>query len=266
MKKGLVRFLSKVAALTAAAAVAAAILPGGVFGTQDVARAATGVIYLDQETYSIRVGEVAEDVIDFRLMDVSYDTVLTGEKGLYFKQTYSRVDYTSNVERVKVSVYAPKEGSYRLTISAKDSAGKTVDSVKVNINVSSSDPIKSIKYAGITLSTEAHKLGAKNVVTDKKSGKLKVKMKSGYTLGEIYVGKNVVTADGTTQMQFTKVSNNSNIKLGLVPSNTQVIEDDMVRFVEGMAAETVIRVYYLDQKNKEKVYVDYYLNVLVNEK
>ena len=256
------KFICKVMALAMAVSVISVTVPAGVFAAPETVSAASTAITVDKVD-QVRVGELAEDAIDMRLLDVNYSLEVVAQTGLYYKRSYNRIDLASNIYRIKLSLYSAKEGTYKLTLRVK-SGDKLVDTATVEVNVTNGDPVKKVKFAGLTLSTDAHKLGAKNVVTTVKEGKLKVKMKSGYTLDGIFLGKNVMQADGTTVKQFTQITNNSNIKLSTVPDYSLDAEDDLVKLKEGMTAETVIRIYYVDKNSGTKSYVDYYLNLLVN--
>lgn len=254
---------------TVAAVLAGAMVFAAVFVSKPAAaqakELASSVITVNTDKVTIRTNEVAEDVLDVRLLNADYTLdISSNNKKLKYQRTFTRKDTEINAVRIKISLYSSKKDTYKLTLKVKNGE-KVVDEQRITVNSTSKDPVEVIKFAGEKLSHDSHKLGTQGYVTDSKSGKLSVRMSKGYSLDAIMIGKNrILSDDNSTQMVYTSAKNNTVIALGNVPDTLIIRDDDMERTTKSMTAVTVIRIEYTEKATGSSGYVNYYLSNLVN--
>lgn len=160
---------------------------------------------------------------------------------------YEQQKYTSKQEKsygsASISFFAKKKGTYNVTFDVLKADGtvKCTKSIKVYVDrtVSSSSPIKSITYAGKGI-YEYYPY------TTKTSGKLKVKLKSGYSLTSIQVK----TKDTKGNYVTKKVKNGKKITLA---KSGKYTEEDFysTRTHNPLFPETEIIVTVKNKKTKE---------------
>lgn len=139
-----------------------------------------------------------------------------------------------------IGLYASKEGTYTVTFDINDSDDEKVSSHSVKVYVNKELPIKSATFAGERMQT----------YTEKSTGKLSVTMNKGYTLKKIVVE----IYDKTGKKISKTVENNSNITLGNYArlDENGTMYEDYYYLSTSIAAQTMIRIYYIDKYTKEE--------------
>ena len=117
----------------------------------------------------------------FSLVLSNYGDRITNVKGTGLKIKVTHEDYSSsNESNFRITFLAKKKGKFKITFDIVDKDGNKKDSKKVTVYSYPGSPIKSITYGGKSLFNYYEKY--------KKSGKLVVKMNSGYKLVKIELG------------------------------------------------------------------------------
>lgn len=186
----------------------------------------------------------------------------SSSKNLVVKQTYQQEEseahaYTTPSNYARIGVYAKKEGKYTVSfdIYSKDGSVKR-SSHKVTVYAKSDSPVSSIKLDGKSIwDTDAY-----SAFTTKKSGKLSIKMASGYTLKKITV--RTYDKDGKTLEKVVK--NNKKITLGQYGysysydyQSSYNPESWYAYWSKSIGAPTYIEITYKDKWTKQNETVTY---------
>lgn len=217
---------------------------------------------------TIPVGSTYETDIDisYSLGDAKIAKVKSNSKNLYVKQTsqyYHDTLYT-NTEHpygyATLRLYAQKPGKYKVTFQVCNTQGKKVSKHTVQVTAKEMDleyyhpAIKKVTFAG--------KQDIFGTLTNKKSGKFKVKMQKGYKLNSIIMGY----YDANGNLIERPIKNNSKVTLS---SYAYKVEHDYKSTWDpnywyyylntGFFAGTSFRVEYTNKKTKEISTRYYYL-------
>ena len=186
----------------------------------------------------------------------------TSSKNLVAKQTYQHSEsatYTSPENYARIGLYAKKTGKYTVSFDIYSKDGKVKrSSKKVTVYVKDDSPVKSVAFAGKTIFTSTP--SASNVshvsYTNKKSGKISIKMSKGYTLKKIQIR----TYDKNGNAVVKTVKNNKKIILGQYGSGysneyqSSYNEDYWYSYwYSNIEAATDIIVTYKDKWSKQDV-------------
>lgn len=177
-----------------------------------------------------------------------------------------------------IGLYSEKEGTYKVSFDVLNKkGGKKLYSKTVTVYVKYDYPVASFKYAG---KTDVWSIQSKT------KGKLSVKMTKGYKLKSIELGKYVYkkaenrdNSEGSnidiykkqeTEMVYTKVKNNSTIKLSTVPDYSSVYSKYYTQYSDGdiyssfyrylrdrIVANTSVKITYIDKYTKQECTIYY---------
>lgn len=152
-----------------------------------------------------------------------------------------------------ITCFAKKKGTYTLTVTVKNAKKKTTCKKKIKVYAEEySAPINTFKYAG--------KLCSSYTLTNKKSGKINVKLNKGFKLQKIEVGTYAAakTKEYSPEPVFKKVKNNSKISLATSTKYASDVyeysyDDGDYSYESGYDVEylcpiTIIRITYKDTK------------------
>lgn len=163
----------------------------------------------------------------------------TNSKNLSAKVTQIEDDSKSGSNKACIGLLAIKKGIYKVTFDIRDSDGKKISSHTVKVYVNKDYPIKKVTFDGKVM---------RRMITEKKSGKISVSMKKGYTLKEIHIR----TFDGNGKQKVIRVKNNSEITLGIYPRYYKEQEyENRYSLNTGILAPTEIIISYKDKFTKE---------------
>lgn len=179
----------------------------------------------------------------------------------YSKSTSTDYDYdtdknvtvtTTRYYYTYISFFAKKKGTYKVSFDVLDSRGnircKKTITVTAVTSSSTESPVKSIKYRGKDLYTYYP-------YTTAASGKLSVKLKKGYQLVSIEIGKQ----DSSGEYVYTKVKNNKTIKLAKKSVYTREYNYQSGGYkyqYDLLFPHTQIRITYLDKNKEEQIWYD----------
>lgn len=165
----------------------------------------------------------------------------------------------------EIQMYATKRGKYKLYFDVVDKNGNVKSSESITVYVrsveESLDPIKSIKIGKTELKSQLLKdKYTTRYVEVKKSGKLKIKMKKGCKLKEIYVMRVVklekpeTFSDGTKTTYTTEteiIKNGSNLILsssGIHDESVKRSGKQIDRIDKSIYGYTTLRLKFTDKK------------------
>lgn len=191
----------------------------------------------------------------------------SSSKNLIVKQTYQREEsesYSSTTPSnyAQIGVYAKKEGTYTVSfdIYSKDGSVKR-SSHKVKVYAKNDSPVSSIKLGGKSLWESS------SAFTTMKSGKLSIKMASGYTLKKITIR----TYDKNGKTVEKVVKNNKKITLGQYGysysydyQSSYNPEYWYAYWSKSISAPTYIEITYKDKWTKQNETVTYSVVRLAN--
>lgn len=220
--------------------------------------------YNTEEVYLINEGDYVSGV-----KSNSSDLIVKlTKKSVYTGNQYSTNDILGNGEGIKckayytITFYAKKKGTYNVTVTVKNAKKKTTCKKKIKVYAEEySYPVNYCKYAG--------KLCDVYNLTNKKSGKIKVKMNKGFKLQKIEVGTYAAgkTKEYDPEPVFKKVKNNSKISLATSTKyQSDVYEysygDGDYSYERGYDVEylypiTIVRITYKDTKLGTVQTIDY---------
>lgn len=156
-----------------------------------------------------------------------------------------------------IQFYARKKGNYTVTLTVKNSAGVTVCKKKIIVCAGyGSDPIASLTYAGKKYNEAGAGL---SISTRKASGKLKIKVASGYRIRKIEVA---TSYDAKGNPVFKQVKNGARITLAKKTKYKEIFYRDSYSdivdeytceagsFYNYLKPVTIIRVTYYDTRLK----------------
>lgn len=203
--------------------------------------------------------------------------IKTSSNDLKAKETAIHISVSSEGETTRntraISLYTAKEGKYTVSFDIMGTNNKKKSSKKVTVYAYSDSPVKEVTLDG------EHSFG----LVSKSSGRLQVVMNSGYKLKKIEIGKYVKKTedDGKsidTEMKYKTIKNNAKITLSKVPYeyghesgslNPEENEDSYYQskyysksWSTEIAAETHIRITYIDKYTKEEDTTSYYFEKL----
>ncbi len=191
--------------------------------------------------------------------------VKSSSKNLLAKKTYEyeskRLDKETNITTstygtTYISYYGKKKGTYTVKFDIINTETNTkVSSGKIKVYVdkygtSYNNPFKSIKYAG-------KDIWQQSPYCKKTSGKISVKMNSGYKLVSIEIGKRNSNGDWV----YKKVKNNKTIKLAKSSKYTYNGYSTVSTY-NPLFPETNIRITYKNKKTKVTTSTTYSLKTM----
>lgn len=217
---------------------------------------------------TIPVGSTYETDIDvsYSLGDAKITKIKSNSKNLYVKQTHqsyheSQYNWSEHpYGYATLRLYAEKPGKYKVTFQVCNAQGKKVSKHTVKVTAKEMDleyynpAIKKVTFSG--------KQDVFSTLTNKKSGKFKVKMQKGYKLNSITM--RYYDANGKWIEQPIK----NNAKVALSPYAYKHENDYKSSYdanfwyyymYTGFFAETSFRVEYMNKKTKEISSRYYYL-------
>ncbi len=251
----------KMTGIVLAVCMAAAVI--AVPNTQAFAKAS-----VNPKKITIPVGSTWEtDInIDYSMGDAKIVKIKSSSKNLYVKQTHqSYHSYLSTYSEhpygyATLRLYAKKPGKYKVTFQVCNEQGKKISKHTVKVTAKETDleyyhpALKKVTFAG--------KQDIFGMLTNKKSGKFKVKMQKGYKLNSIIMRYYDAKGDWVEK----PIKNNS--KVTLSPYAYKYEHDYQSSYDSsywnyymstGMFAETSFRVEYMNKKTKEISSRYYYL-------
>lgn len=244
----------------------AACMAAAVIAVPDMQASAKA--YVSPKSITIPVGSTYEtDVnIDYSLGDAKITKIKSSSKNLYVKQThqeYHETQYNWSEHPygyATLRLYAAKPGKYKVTFQVCNAQGKKVSKHTVKVTAKEMDleyynpALKKVTFSG--------KQDVFGMITNKKSGKFKVKMNKGYKLNSITL--RYYDASGKWIEQPIK----NNAKVTLSPYAYKYEYDYQSSWeptywsyymYTGFFAETSFRVEYMNKKTKEISSRYYYL-------
>lgn len=215
---------------------------------------------VSHKSITIPVGSTYETDIDisYSLGDAKITKIKSSSKNLYVKQTFqnyheSQYNWSEHpYGYATLRLYAAKPGKYKVTFQVCNAQGKKVSKHTVKVTAKTMDleyynpAIKKVTFAG--------KQDIFGMLTNKKSGKFKVKMQKGYKLNSITM--RYYDANGKWIEQPIK----NNAKVTLSPYTYKYENDYRSSYdpgywsyymYTGFFAETSFRVEYMNKKTKE---------------
>ncbi len=214
----------------------------------------------------IYVDSVDTDAIQVLYAKEKYQikNLKTNSKKLIAKQSYQSYEISNDGESdnsAEISLYAKKQGSYKVTFDICDEKGNVVEKkVTVQVFAKNDSPFKKVTYNGKS-SIEYY--------TTKSSVKFKVAMNKGYKLKKIEYSVNNISKDEWedgyncyTDTTWKTIKNGGKVtlnKYGYIyasrysygtPGDGYYYLND--HWSDEMVADTMIRVTYIDKYTKEE--------------
>lgn len=213
-------------------------------------------------------GKAKRMYVDMDTPNVHIANVKTSSKYLKAKATMWSENYCLNNNKESISMYGTKKGRYNMTFDIVDSSGNVLSSESVLVIVcplkSSMSAFKSIKIGNTNVLKKClkNKYTAQDVMI-KKTGKLNVKMKKGYTLKSMQITRCVKRSepiDGyymiTSVEAITEdVTNGSWVTLSDIGYNNNfyfVNGDYSYSYNDSIYAYTFLTLTYIDKKGVER--------------
>ncbi len=215
---------------------------------------------VDPKKITIPVGSTYETDIDisYSLGDAKITKIKSNSKNLYVKQTYQYYHDSLNTGSehpygyATLRLYASKPGKYKVTFQVCNAGGKKVSKHTVQVTAKEVD----LEYynPAIKKATFAGKQDIFSTLTNKKSGKFKVKMQKGYKLNSITMRY----YDANGKWVERPIKNNAKVTLSpyAYKSETDYKSSNDPNYwyyylSTGFYAETSFRVEYMNKKTKE---------------
>lgn len=206
--------------------------------------------------------------VDMDTTNVHVANVKTSSKYLKAKATMWSKRYSLNSNKESISMYGTKKGRYKLTFDIVDSSGNVLSSESVLVIVcplkSSMSAFKSIKIGNTNVLKKClkNKYTAQDVMI-KKTGKLNVKMKKGYTLKSIQITRYVKRSEPVDSYYMKssvdeiteEISNGSQVTLSEIGYNNDFYfkyGNYSYSYNDSIYAYTFLTLTYIDKKGVER--------------
>ncbi|MBA4686206.1 MAG: hypothetical protein H2184_03555 [Candidatus Galacturonibacter soehngenii] len=202
--------------------------------------------------------------------DYTIANLKSSNSKLKVKQTFYRTEegYTENSNFATISLYASKEGTYKVSFDILDAQGKKVSSKKITVYARNDSPLKTLKLGKNTITSttvnDANMKTTDNYLLKGNSGKVKVTLAKGYKLKKIEYG---IYDKAKKEIVYTTVKNNKKITYGKdsseYSSKDEYFDEDEGKYIrrkywtKSAVAGTFIRVSYLDKYTKQENTLSY---------